>query len=130
MRTRKLVFCAVAVALAYLTSYIRLFELPWGGSVTLCSMLFIVLIGYWYGPAAGMATGFVYGILQFMQEPYMLSPFQVCCDYLFAFAALGLSGFFRKRWPVCIPFFITTVSFCWKQLSPLSLSPFRRWQKA
>ena len=97
MRTRKLVFCAVAVALAYLTSYIRLFELPWGGSVTLCSMLFIVLIGYWYGPAAGMATGFVYGILQFMQEPYMLSPFQVCCDYLFAFAALGLSGFFRKQ---------------------------------
>ena len=60
MRTRKLVFCAVAVALAYLTSYIRLFELPWGGSVTLCSMLFIVLIGYWYGPAAGMATGFVF----------------------------------------------------------------------
>ena len=42
LTTRQLVFCAVAVALAFVTSYLKIFTLPWGGSVTLCSMLFIV----------------------------------------------------------------------------------------
>ena len=27
----------------------------------------------------------------------MLSPFQICCDYLFAFTALGLSGLFKEK---------------------------------
>ena len=44
LTTRQLVFCAVAVALAFVTSYLKIFTLPWGGSVTLCSMLFIVLL--------------------------------------------------------------------------------------
>ena len=41
LTTRQLVFCAVAVALAFVTSYLKIFTLPWGGSVTLCSMLFM-----------------------------------------------------------------------------------------
>ena len=49
LTTRQLVFCAVAIALAFITSYLKIFKLPWGGSVTLCSMLFIVLIANWYG---------------------------------------------------------------------------------
>lgn len=49
LTTRQLVFCAVAIALAFVTSYLKIFKLPWGGSVTLCSMLFIVLIANWYG---------------------------------------------------------------------------------
>ena len=40
LTTRQLVFCAVAIALAFITSYLKIFKLPWGGSVTLCSMLF------------------------------------------------------------------------------------------
>ena len=44
--TKQLVFSAVAMALATVTSIIKLFEMPLGGSVTLFSMLFIVLIGY------------------------------------------------------------------------------------
>ncbi len=94
--TRQMVFCAMAMALAFLTSYIKLFSAPWGGSITLCSMLFISLIGYWYGVRAGVLTGLAYGILQFLQEPFVLSFFQVCCDYVLAFAALGLSGLFFK----------------------------------
>lgn len=97
MATRQLVFCAMAIALAFVTSYIRLFKLPWGGSITLCSMLFIVLIGNWYGVQAGILVGLAYGILQFIQEPYVLSFFQVCCDYVLAFAALGVAGFFAKK---------------------------------
>ena len=96
MGTKQLVFCAMALALAFITSYIKIFNMPWGGSVTLCSMLFIVLAANWYGPKTGILVGLVYGILQFIQEPYVLSFFQVCCDYILAFAALGVAGFFAK----------------------------------
>ena len=96
MTAKQLVFCGMAIALAFLTSYLKVFEMPWGGSVTLCSMLFIVLVGNWYGPKTGILVGFAYGLLQFLQEPYVLSFFQVCCDYILAFAALGTAGFFAK----------------------------------
>lgn len=93
---RQLAYCAMAVALAYVTSFIKVFKLPYGGSVTLLSMLFIVLVAHWYGVKTGILVGFAYGILQFLQEPYFLTLFQVCCDYVLAFAALGLAGLFRK----------------------------------
>lgn len=97
MTAKQLAFCAMAMALAFVTSYIKIFRMPWGGSVTLCSMLFIVLAAYWYGVKTGVFVGLAYGILQFIQEPYVLSFFQVCCDYILAFAALGAAGIFAKR---------------------------------
>ena len=97
MSTKQLVFCAAAMALAFITSYIKIWNMPWGGSVTLCSMLFIVLAANWYGAGTGIFVGLAYGILQFIQEPYVLSFFQVCCDYILAFAALGVAGFFAKQ---------------------------------
>ncbi len=97
LSTKQLVFCSMAMALAFVTSYIKVGpEFPFGGSVTLFSMLFICLIGYWYGIGAGILTGLAYGILQFLQEPFVLSFFQVCCDYILAFAGLGLAGLFAK----------------------------------
>ncbi len=96
MSASQLAFCAMAIALAFVTSYIRLFHLPYGGSVTLMSMLFICLIGNWYGTGVGVMTGLAFGILQFLQEPYVLNFFQVCCDYILAFAGLGLAGVFRN----------------------------------
>lgn len=96
LSAKQLAFCAMAMALSFITSYIKLFSLPYGGSVTLMSMLFICLIGNWYGVRVGVLTGLAYGILQFLQEPYVLSLFQVCCDYVLAFAALGLSGLFAR----------------------------------
>ncbi|MCR4763010.1 MAG: energy-coupled thiamine transporter ThiT [Lachnospiraceae bacterium] len=96
---RQLVFSAAALALAFVLSFIRLFSFPWGGSVTLCSMLFVTLIGYWYGPRVGLTAAFAYGLLEFVQDggSYVLSPLQAGLDYLFAFTALGLSGFFRRK---------------------------------
>lgn len=97
--TKQLVFSAVALALGFAASYIKLIHMPWGGSITLCSMLFVTLIGYWYGPKVGLTAAFAYGLLQFVQGGggYILSPLQACVDYIFAFAALGLSGFFCKQ---------------------------------
>lgn len=96
MGVKQLVFCAMAIALATVTSMIKVYEFPFGGSITLCSMLFICLIGWVYGPAAGVLTGFAHGILQFLIGPYILTPIQVLVDYPLAFGALGLSGFFYK----------------------------------
>lgn len=94
--TRQLVFSAMAIALAMVTSYIKLFKLPMGGSVTLLSMLFICLIGYWYGIGAGLMSAIAYGFLQLIVDPYIISFPQMLVDYLFAFGALGLSGLFSK----------------------------------
>ena len=96
---KQLVFCAAALSLGFATSYIKVFSMPWGGSVTLCSMLFVTLIGYWYGLRVGLTAGFAYGLLQFIQGGggYILSPLQIGLDYIFAFAALGLSGVFYKK---------------------------------
>ena len=93
-----LAFSGVAIALAYITSFI-IYELPFGGSITLFSMLFICLIGYWYGVKVGFITAFAFSVLQFMQSgsTYFLSPFQICCDYIFAFTALGIAGFFKDK---------------------------------
>ena len=94
---KQLVFSSMAVALALVTSMIKLFKLPMGGSVTLLSMLFIVLIGYWYGLGTGLTAAIAYGILQLIIDPYILSFPQMMVDYLLAFGALGLSGLFCNK---------------------------------
>ena len=89
---RQLAFSAMAIAAAFVTSEIKLFHLPFGGSITLFSMLFLVLIGYWYGLRAGLMTAIAYGFLQLVSDPYIISIPQMLVDYIFAFGALGLSG--------------------------------------
>ena len=93
---RQLAFSAMAIAAAFVTSEIKLFHLPYGGSITLFSMLFLVLIGYWYGLRAGLMTAIAYGFLQLVSDPYIISIPQMLVDYIFAFGALGLSGLFSK----------------------------------
>lgn len=94
--TKQLVVCAMAVALAMVTSMLKIYSFSFGGSVTLFSMLFICFVGYLYGPATGMLTGAAYGVLQLLIEPYIYFPLQVLVDYPLAFGALGLSGCFSK----------------------------------
>lgn len=94
---KQLVFSAMAIALAIVTSMIKLFDMPMGGSVTLLSMLFICLVGYWYGLAGGLTTAIAYGVLQLIIDPYILSVPQMLVDYFLAFGALGLSGLFHDK---------------------------------
>ena len=94
LTTKQLTYSAVALALAMVCSMIKFANLPMGGSVTLCSMLFIVLIGYWFGPYVGLTTAFAYGLLQFVVEPIFYTLPQMLIDYPLAFGALGLAGFF------------------------------------
>lgn len=86
----------MAIALAFVTSFIKFLHLPMGGSITLFSMFFICLIGYWYGLRVGLMAAVAYGILQMVVDPYIISVPQMLCDYIFAFGALGLSGVFSN----------------------------------
>lgn len=97
LTTKQLVYSAVAIALAIVCSMIKFANLPMGGSVTLFSMLFIVLIGYWYGPSVGLMTAVAYGLIQFVMEPIFYTLPQMILDYPFAFGALGLAGFFANK---------------------------------
>ena len=97
LTTKQLTYSAVALALAMVCSMIKFANLPMGGSCTLCSMLFIVLIGYWFGPYVGLTAAFAYGLLQFVMEPIFYTLPQMMLDYVLAFGALGLSGFFAGK---------------------------------
>ncbi len=98
INAKQLAGAGLSLALAFATSYIK-FEMPMGGSVTLFSMFFICYVGYAYGVKVGFTTAFAYSLLQFMQSggSYFLTPFQVCCDYFFAFTALGIAGFWYNK---------------------------------
>lgn len=97
LTTKQLVFSAMAIALAVVCSMIKVMEMPMGGSITLLSMLFIVLIAYWYGPYAGIMTAVAYGLVQFVVEPIFYTVPQMLFDYPLAFGALGVAGFFGKK---------------------------------
>lgn len=93
---KQIAFSGVAIALGTVTSMIKLFQFPMGGAMTLFSMLFVVLVGYWYGTRMGVTAAVAYGLLQLILEPYIINPVQPIVDYILAFGALGLSGVFSK----------------------------------
>lgn len=95
--SKQLAFSAIAMALATVTSNIKLFKLPMGGSITLLSMFFVCLIGYWYGFRVSMTAAVAFGVLQLFIEPYVISLPQLFIDYIFSFGALGLSGLFCNK---------------------------------
>lgn len=100
--TRSLVYGALCVALSFLLSYLKLFEMPQGGSITLCAMLPIALYANWFGLRDGLIAGFVCGILQFIQKPiaiHWLSPF---LDYVLAFTCFGFAALFPRSLPLGI----------------------------
>ena len=94
--TRMLVQGALCIALAFVLSYIKLFSMPMGGSITLFSMLPIFVFAWMYGPAAGLLAGFAYSLLQVVQGAYVVHPVQFVLDYFLSFTVLGLAGFFPK----------------------------------
>lgn len=94
--TRMLALGAVCMALSNVLSMIKLFDMPQGGSITPASMLPLMLFAYVYGVGPGMTVGAVYGVMQFMIEPYFLSVPQMLLDYPIAFAMVGLAGLFSK----------------------------------
>ena len=96
--------CAMMLALAVVLSYVKIFTLPFDGSITLFSMLPICLISIKYGIGWGLGTAFCYAWFQILQggvfawglTPTMLIA-SLFLDYILAFTVLGLAGLFRKK---------------------------------
>ncbi len=94
---------AVMIALGTALSMVKVVDFPYGGSVTLMSMLPVMLIAYRYGTFRGIAAGAVYGVVQLLIGMSTLSYATsavaavaiILLDYVAAFAVLGLAGAFR-----------------------------------
>jgi len=100
--TKALVYGGVAISLSFILSFIKLYRMPQGGSITPASMLPLFAYAYMFGPFAGIVAGMAYGILQLIQDPYVVHWAQLLLDYPLAFGALGFAGFFRKNLPLGI----------------------------
>lgn len=106
-KTKRLALSGVMLAMSVVLSFIKVFEWPFGGSITACSMLPIAILGYTYGMKWGLLCGTVHGILQAITGAAMSSAFAgmnigsaaaiIIIDYLFAFSATGLSGMLKGR---------------------------------
>ena len=92
---------AILVALAQVLSYVKLYELPNGGSLT-PAMFPILLYGLRWGLARGLGAGFVFGLLQLIFDgAYAWGWQSMLLDYLLAFTPLGLTGLFKgKAWGI------------------------------
>lgn len=95
--TKAVTLSALLVALATGLGMLKLFEMPYGGTVTVFSMLPIVLCGYFLGTRRGVMAGMCVGLLNLIFGPYIIHPIQLLVDYPFAFGALGLAGICRNQ---------------------------------
>ncbi len=87
-------YAAVCIAMSFALSYLRLWKMPQGGSVTAASLLPLMLYAYMFGTKKGVFAGLIYGVLQAIQDPWLIHPAQFLLDYPIAFAGIGLAGIF------------------------------------
>ena len=98
---KMLAHAAMALALSFVLSYIKLFSMGAGGSITPGSMLPVMLFSANYGLLPGLFVGFVYAVLQLVQKNSAVGIFGYLLDYFLAFSALGLAGIAKnlpKQW--------------------------------
>ena len=94
--TKSITYAAICLALSFALSFLSLIKLPQGGSVTLVSLLPLMLYSQMFGVRKGVIVGFIYGLLQAIQTPYILHPAQFLLDYPIAFAMIGFASIFTQ----------------------------------
>lgn len=97
MDTSVLINSALLLALAVVLEQLRIFHMPQGGSVTAGAMVPLLLIACRFGVGTGVLAGFAYGMINMLQEPFILHPVQVLFDYPLPFMAMGLAGISRQH---------------------------------
>lgn len=104
-KTKLLIESSLMVALATVLSILKLVEMPYGGSVTMASMLPIVIVSYRCGLGWGLGSGLCFAVIQQLLGLKYLSYFTtwqsvvalVLFDYVIAFAVSGLGGVFKSK---------------------------------
>jgi len=96
--TRMLTEAGLMIAAAQILSYVKIFEAPYGGSVTAGSMIPIIVFSMRWGVKSGLLAGTAYGILQFLLGGaiYSYHIVSILFDYIVAFGLLGLAGLFSN----------------------------------
>lgn len=95
--TRSIVYGAISIALSFALSYAKLFKLPQGGSVTFASLLPLMVYCCMFGTRRGLVVCMIYGVLQALQDPFIIHPMQFLLDYPLAFGLIGVSGIFMEK---------------------------------
>ncbi|MBM7624141.1 energy-coupled thiamine transporter ThiT [Sporohalobacter salinus] len=90
-KVKRLTELGIALALATLLHFVRIYQLPQGGSVSL-EMIPIFFIALRWGLKEGITLGCMYGILQLILGAKIFYPSQAILDYPVAFSSLGLAG--------------------------------------
>ncbi|MBQ7370076.1 MAG: energy-coupled thiamine transporter ThiT [Clostridia bacterium] len=93
---KRVAFAGICVALSFTLSILKVSPIQYGGSITLASFVPILVYAYVYGVGEGLLIGLVHGLLNFIEDPYILTPATFIFDYLLAFMSVGVMGFFRK----------------------------------
>ncbi|HEU5138494.1 MAG TPA: energy-coupled thiamine transporter ThiT, partial [Bacillales bacterium] len=88
---------AIMVAAAFVLSFVG-FDAPWayGGSISL-EMLPIILMAYRRGVKAGIVTGMIFGIVDFLTDPSFVHPISILVDYPIAFLLVGFAGILKPN---------------------------------
>ena len=87
---------AIMVALAQVLGYLKIWQMPNGGSVTFIMLPIFVYCVRW-GFGRGMLAAFALSVLQFLLDGGMALGWQsIIGDYLLAYSVLGLAGLFSK----------------------------------
>ncbi|MBD5637004.1 MAG: energy-coupled thiamine transporter ThiT [Clostridia bacterium] len=94
--SKSITYAAICIAMSFALSYLRIVKLPQGGSITAASLLPLMIYSYMFGTKKGVFAGMIYGILQAVQDPFIVHPAQFLLDYPIAFAAIGVAGMFAK----------------------------------
>lgn len=103
---QRLTISAVMIALSTALSFVKIFAMPLGGSVTLLSMLPVCMLAIMYGTRWGLTSAFVYSVVQLVLDIGAVSGWgltpqalvgSIVFDYLVAFTVLGFAGLFRTK---------------------------------
>lgn len=93
---KELAFAGVCVATSFTLAILKVSPILYGGSITLASFVPIMIYAYAFGPTKGFIVGLIHGLLNFIEDPYILTPATFVFDYLLAFMSVGVMGFFGK----------------------------------
>lgn len=97
LKTVDIVYAGVSIASSFVLSFIKIEPVQYGGSITLASFVPLLIYTYYFGFARGLICGIIYGVLQFIQSPYILTPTTFLLDYILAFASFSVMGLFSKN---------------------------------